>query len=286
MLTSFGASYTYDFTKSFRMINIPSEFTKENLFYIEEIGYLKTPDNDINGTSHPNSFLFFAVICGSGLFQFNGKNYDLKQGDCLFINCNLNYFYKNNEINCCELMWIQFYGKQILPFWNYYQRIHSEGIFHTDYITNFTALIGTCLELVKKNDIIIEFIISKMITDLLTLCITSNASHVGQPSFEKMRLVNEYINMNFQKKISLTTVAQEFYINKHYLAREYKKFYGMTIGDYITYKRITYAKELLRFTNKPIEEISALCGISDTNYFAKVFRKLEECSPRKYRERW
>jgi len=60
----------------------------------------------------------------------------------------------------------------------------------------------------------------------------------------------------------------------------------MTIGDYICSRRVTYSKELLRSTHKNIEEIASLCGIPDTNYFAKVFRKLEECSPSEYRKKW
>ena len=51
-------------------------------------------------------------------------------------------------------------------------------------------------------------------------------------------------------------------------------------------KRITYAKELLRFTNMRIEEIGNLCGIEDSSYFNKVFRKFEGMTASDYRKKW
>jgi AraC-like DNA-binding protein len=284
--TFYNSSSTYDSTRSFRIINTPSEFAKENLFYIQEAGYLKSIKSHISQREKLNSYLFLVVMSGSGRFRYKETNYELHNGNCLFINCNHHYSHQSSEQDPWELMWIHFNGKQITPFLEYYEMNNPEVIFHTDCITDFTNIIETCLELEKKNDITTEFIISKMITDILTLCISRNKGTLGQTSLEKMILIKDYIDTNFREKISLGSIAHEFYISKHYLAREFKKFYGMTIGDYITGKRVTYSKELLRFTKKSIEEISAICGVPDTNYFAKIFRRIEECSPSGYRKKW
>ncbi len=183
-------------------------------------------------------------------------------------------------------MWIHFNGKSIEPYLKYYEELNEDGVFHTERLSDYTTIIQTCLEHAEKKDIHAEFVLSKLVTDLLTLCITNNKEVADQSSAEKMGTVREYIDENFKSKMSLGSIAEQLYISKYYLAREFKKCYGSTIGEYISLKRITYAKELLRFTNKSVEDVSMLSGVPDTNYFAKVFRKVEGCSPSEYRVRW
>ena len=78
----------------------------------------------------------------------------------------------------------------------------------------------------------------------------------------------------------------KYYINKFYLTRLFKNTYGTTINNYILEKRITKAKELLRFSNLNIEDISKECGINDNNYFSRLFKQIEGISPKEYKKMW
>ena len=51
-------------------------------------------------------------------------------------------------------------------------------------------------------------------------------------------------------------------------------------------RRITQAKNLLRFTDMTVDEISAAIGMNDANYLARRFRKIEGMSPGEYRKKW
>ncbi|MBQ1349455.1 MAG: helix-turn-helix transcriptional regulator, partial [Ruminococcus sp.] len=62
--------------------------------------------------------------------------------------------------------------------------------------------------------------------------------------------------------------------------------YGITINAYISRKKITAAKQLLRFSDKSIEQIGFEIGISDTNYFTRLFKKIEGITPGEYRKWW
>ena len=88
------------------------------------------------------------------------------------------------------------------------------------------------------------------------------------------------------ENISLDQLAEQFFISKYYLSREFKKEFGTTVIQYVLAKRINNAKELLRYSNSSIEEIAHLCGIDDASYFNKVFRKMEGCTASEYRKRW
>ncbi len=103
---------------------------------------------------------------------------------------------------------------------------------------------------------------------------------------EKLYQILAYINEHFDESVNLDLLANRFYVSKYHLSREFKKEYNQTIIQYLLNKRITYAKELLRFTDMSIGEIAQKCGIGDMNYFNKVFKKVEGSTASEYRRRW
>ena len=84
----------------------------------------------------------------------------------------------------------------------------------------------------------------------------------------------------------LDELAEKHYINKYYLTKIFKETYGSTISNYLIAMRITKAKQLLRFTDMTVDEIGSTVGMSDANYFSRMFRKVEGISPREYRKQW
>ena len=62
--------------------------------------------------------------------------------------------------------------------------------------------------------------------------------------------------------------------------------YGTTVNNYLISKRITRAKQLLRLTDMTVDEIGVAVGMTDANYFSRMFRKVEGISPREYRKQW
>ncbi|MGN1318183.1 MAG: helix-turn-helix transcriptional regulator [Lachnospirales bacterium] len=98
--------------------------------------------------------------------------------------------------------------------------------------------------------------------------------------------IKDYIDQNFNKKISLDELSEKFYINKFYLTRIFKEQFGVSINSYIQQVKITNAKKLLRFSNLTIDEISYRCGIDDSNYFSRMFKKIEHLTPNQYRKLW
>ena len=106
-------------------------------------------------------------------------------------------------------------------------------------------------------------------------------------SFKRdLQSIKDYIDHHYQEKITLDLLAEMFYINKFYLTRIFKEQYGTTINSYLLQVRITHAKQMLRFSDLPIEKIAHECGMVDANYFARMFRKVEGISPGEFRKRW
>ncbi len=98
--------------------------------------------------------------------------------------------------------------------------------------------------------------------------------------------VRAYLEEHYTEKITLEELSGHFFINKYYLTKLFKEAYGITILTYLEQKRITQAKNLLRFTAMTMEEIGEAIGMKDANYFSRRFKKIEGMSPREYRKLW
>ena len=65
----------------------------------------------------------------------------------------------------------------------------------------------------------------------------------------------------------------------------FKKEVGITINSYIINYRLKEAKSLLLRHDLLIKDIAKMVGFQNSNYFAKVFKKVEGIQPKEYREK-
>lgn len=94
----------------------------------------------------------------------------------------------------------------------------------------------------------------------------------------------KYIDRNFASEdISLNSVAQAINISANYLSALFSQKMGVSFVEYLTQKRMTKAKQLLRQTGKRSGEIAYEVGYKDPRYFSFVFKKTQGCTPRSYR---
>ena len=139
------------------------------------------------------------------------------------------------------------------------------------------------------SDYIRDMRINEKLGTLLTLLMEQSwhpeSVTVSQKRME-LAAVKEYLDEHYMEKIMLEELAEKFFINKFYLSKIFKEAYGTTVNNYLISKRITRAKQLLRFTDMTVDEIGAAVGMVDANYFSRMFRKVEGSSPREYRKQW
>ena len=95
--------------------------------------------------------------------------------------------------------------------------------------------------------------------------------------------VNQFINDNLDKDISLAAIAEYVHFNPFYLSRLYKKMANRSISEYITEVRLYVSKKYLRQTDMKIKDIVKEVGFSDQTYFARFFKGFEHMTPSEYR---
>lgn len=99
-------------------------------------------------------------------------------------------------------------------------------------------------------------------------------------------LINEvlhYIGKHYMEDLSLSSLADTFFLSKEHLSRLFKRETGTNLFSYIMELKLNDAKELLSSTEMTLEEIAFKLGFSNGNYFSKVFKKNTGQSPREYR---
>ncbi len=96
----------------------------------------------------------------------------------------------------------------------------------------------------------------------------------------------EYIEENYtQETLSLNTVAGEVNVSANYFSAIFSQEMKVTFIEYVTQKRMEYAKKLLRQTDRHSGDIALEAGYKDPHYFSFVFKKTQGCTPREYRQR-
>jgi len=95
-----------------------------------------------------------------------------------------------------------------------------------------------------------------------------------------------YINDNFHKTCRRDSLAVHLGVSSDYLSRVFKKEVGLCLNEYITYCRMHLSRDLL--INQPkmkVKSIASSVGLSDHDYFCKVFKKHCGCTPKEYRQK-
>ncbi len=94
-----------------------------------------------------------------------------------------------------------------------------------------------------------------------------------------------YINSHYNQNITLEQLSELCGLSTFYLSKVFKKHVNMNFSDYLAYVRIMVAKRLLKDSGMSMKAISMEVGYSDSNYFARVFKKYENMTPTEYRNR-
>ena len=97
--------------------------------------------------------------------------------------------------------------------------------------------------------------------------------------YTHMNQALQYIETHKNYEISITELAGKAQISSGYLSRIFKKYYHISVVDYIHLRKLHKAKQYMVKSDMNISDISFLLGYSEAGYFCKVFKKYEGMTP-------
>lgn len=96
--------------------------------------------------------------------------------------------------------------------------------------------------------------------------------------------VIKQVDLDLTADLSLNAMAKHLNTNASYLSTQFKKITGISYTEYVQKRRIERAVLLLNTTSLQIQTIAQYCGITDLNYFSKLFKKHVHSTPSTYRK--
>lgn len=129
-----------------------------------------------------------------------------------------------------------------------------------------------------------ETLMKLYILELLALLCRLRYDYTPQIS-ESEKLINaiaDYIRENYSQELTLSVLSKQFGLSESCLSRKFKAVSGFGLNEFITSVRIHNAERLLLQENLPVTHVAEMCGYSDSNYFAAVFKKIKGTTPVKY----
>lgn len=225
--------------QSSRILYPPSPFARSSLLHLQEVGSLTAIKAHTSKREKLQSYLCFMVEDGEGELVYGGKQYNLKAGDVVFIDCRKAYSHStglNSNVGLWSLRWCHFYGPSMPAIYAKYCERGGLPVIRSADMAQYADLLTDIYALASSSDYIRDMRINGKLNDLLTLLMESSW-HQGNGSNAPKKMdissVKSFLDEHYSEKLSLESVASQFFIDKHYLARLFKEQYGVTLVTYL-----------------------------------------------------
>jgi AraC family transcriptional regulator len=98
-----------------------------------------------------------------------------------------------------------------------------------------------------------------------------------------LRRAREMIHDRREEALAVGEIAEAVGVHPVYLARAFRKHYGVTVGEYARGLRVEGARRQLAATDLPLARVAAATGFYDQSHFSRAFKRATGVSPAEYR---
>lgn len=239
---------------------------------------------------------------GEMIYQVNGADFHLKEGDVMFGNANTLHSGHMIEGKDCHYWSITFDPKIVYGF--------EKSLIQTKYVDlvvnghEFSALwfdgseewhrdikekMWRVIELDLERPDFYEMEVQMLLSEIwLVLLRHQGAFHQEMESLNpkelaRLKTILGFIHENYDKKITLTDIADSVHICKSECCRFFKKHMNESLFEYLLRYRIEQSILYLQNPEYNITDAAFNCGFADAGYYSRIFRKYTGYCPRDYK---
>ena len=96
-------------------------------------------------------------------------------------------------------------------------------------------------------------------------------------------MILNYIQKNYMYDISMQEVARVMNYSEAYFCKLFKQCFSKNFTSYLTEYRVAEAKKMLEEPTVNVKDVGKSVGYMDSNYFARVFKRITGQTPTEYR---
>lgn len=262
---------------SYLDFTIPSEFARNNLYYVPQYGHFYCNEDYSVSRSYLDLFLFIYVVEGAIELEARGMEMTASKDQILLLDCHYPHtYFCRNYVN---FLWFHFNGNNSQAYADYLYE-DSGMLFEGEHVRLLKPHFETLLS-DAHSTLVNEHRIHSRITRMISrLAAPQNSSMPGEhPLYPSI----DYIRDHYGEDMNLELLASLCGLSISHFIRSFHKYVGCTPHEYLLSYRLRQAKQMLLSTNESIEAISIKCGFNSASHFARAFRKKEGNTPTQFR---
>ncbi len=147
---------------------------------------------------------------------------------------------------------------------------------------DFTNIYGNCAFLLDEmlyNAASMEEL-KREVTALLRLTIPAHSKAEADETERLFKVILTYLRSHMEEPLTIGALCEKFKLSQATLSRWFRKYKGMSFGNYLTETRVEKAKQML--SQNPdihIKDVAERLGYSDQFYFSRIFRSIVGICP-------
>ncbi len=145
-------------------------------------------------------------------------------------------------------------------------------------------IISVCASNMPLKDILADITLQELIVNIVQLQNRNTLTHsdLTHSNSHPLSYITGFIQSHITEDIKLEVLSEKACMSKSTFYRSFKREYGISPLEYILSEKIKRAKMLLSDTQISIKAVSLECGFNDVNYFIRLFKKMEDITPRQF----
>lgn len=160
---------------------------------------------------------------------------------------------------------------------------------HREVRLNLYGIIQEIYDEMQRKETGYELAVSAHIKHLLLLLLRNDTRkqlhYSDDPLLLRIMPALDYIDKHLADKLIVEDVAKQVNLSYYYFVKLFKKALGMSFTDYVNFKRIKRAEQLLLTEDLSIAEVADQVGIANLGHFYEMFKRTNGCSPKQFKYR-
>nr|WP_255570839.1 AraC family transcriptional regulator [Cohnella sp. CFH 77786] len=134
-----------------------------------------------------------------------------------------------------------------------------------------------------------ELAVNMLIKKLLLILIRNDGRGLlaGQDRVERIRLkpVLDFVESRIDDRIAVEDACRLANMSYYYFVKFFKKVMGMSFTEYVNFRKIKRAEQLLLTRDLSVSEIGDRIGMANMAHFYKMFKRFNGFSPKEFQRR-
>lgn len=243
---------------------------------------------------------FLLLTKGEGVFQIGTRQYELKEGQALFIHGGeIHSGY--STMSSCSFSAVVFHptllnsnshdliqGKYINPILEKQRLFPSVIKNETTWEKEVIAYLRKMNEAAEEKEVAYEMLIKSHLYAIFSILLRSSAYEMTEPTYinkaNQLKAAISYIQVNYQHAIHIGELSKIVNMSEGHFCRFFKRIVMKTPVEYINAYRVMKASILLKNTDRKILDIAMGVGFNNFSYFIQRFKQHMQCTPAQYRK--